>query len=207
MPRPHQRFPANRTAALLFGALALSPVLAAGASPSFDCRKVGRGSVADQVCRDEELARLDRKLATVYAAARRKASAERPPTLTAEQRGWVKGRDDCGKSEDRRGCVVESYRRRTAELQARYRLVPGVGPVRYACAGNPANEIVVNLFATDPPVLIAERGDQVSTMFRSNAAAAAGYVGRNESFREEGTDAVVRWGYGTPEMRCTRAAR
>lgn len=204
-PFPIRR--SNRITALFVGTLLLSPWLAWAASPSFDCAKVRAGSVADQICRDDELSRLDRKLAEVYGAARRKAANERPPTLAAEQRGWIKGRDDCWKSEDRRGCIVESYRRRTAELQARYRLVPAVGPVFYACNGNPANEIVINLFATDPPVLIAERGDQVSTMFRMNTAAAPGYVGRNETFREEGTDAVVRWGYDTPEMRCTRAAR
>ena len=161
----------------------------------------------DQVCRDEDLSRLDRKLADVYAAARRKAANEHPQTLAPEQRGWIKGRDECSKSEDRRGCIAESYRRRIAELQARYRLVAGVGPVRYACNGNPADEIVVTLFATEPPVLIAERGDQVATMFRMNAAAASGYVGRNETFREDGAAAVVRWGAGSPEMRCTRAAR
>ena len=195
----------NLAAALIAGVVLQLPAPAASASPSFDCMKVRRGSVADQVCRDDELSRLDRKLAEVYAAARRKAVAERPPTLAAEQRGWLKGRDDCWKSEDRRGCIAETYRRRTAELQARYRLVPAVGPVRYACDGNPANEIIVSLFATEPPVLIAERGDQVSTMYRATGAA-PGYVGRNESFREDGTDALVRWGYGTPEMRCTRRA-
>lgn len=207
MPRPFLSFRSNPPAAAIIGALLLWPLLASGASPSFDCTKVARGSIAAQVCRDDELARLDRKLNEVYGAARRKAVNQRPPTLAAEQRGWLKGRDDCWKSGDRRGCIAESYRRRTAELQARYRLVTAVGPVRYACNGNPADEVVVNLFATDPPVLIAERGDQVSTMYRMSAAAASGYVGRNESFREDGADAVVRWGYGAPEMRCTRAAR
>lgn len=207
MPRPFRRFRLSCAAAATACAFALPPLVAWSASPSFECTKVRQGSVPDQVCRDDELSRLDRKLAEVYAAARRKAADQRPPRLAAEQRGWIKGRDDCWKSEDRRGCIAESYRRRTAELQAQYRLVAGVGPVRYACNGNPADEVVVNLFATEPPVLIAERGDQVSIMFRTNAAAVSGYVGRNESFREEGTEAVVRWGYGSPEMRCTRAAR
>lgn len=206
MSRPSRRFRPSRAAFVVACVLALPPMLSWSASPSFDCTKVRQGSVPDQVCRDEELSRLDRTLAGVYAAARRKAADQRPPVLASEQRGWIKGRDDCWKSEDRRGCIVESYRRRIAELQAQYRLVAGVGPVRYACNGNPADEIVVSLFATEPPVLIAERGDQVSLMFRTNAAAPPGYVGRNESFREEGTQAVVRWGYGAPEMRCTRAA-
>lgn len=194
-------------AALLACLIVSAAATGRAASPSFDCARVARGSVADQVCRDVDLARLDRKLAEVYAAARRKAANQQPPTLAAEQRGWIKGRDDCAKSEDRRGCIAESYRRRTAELQARYRLVPGVGPVRYACNGNPADEIVVNLFATEPPVLIAERGDLVSTMFRAGGPAPADYVGRNETFREDGTAAVVRWGVGAPELRCVRQTR
>jgi uncharacterized protein len=123
--------------------------------------------------------------------------------LHAEQRGWIKGRNDCWKSADKRACVQDEYVRRIAELQARYRLVPGRGPFSFACDGNPANEVVVTYFQTEPPTLIAERGDSTSLMFQQPSASGARYLGRNESFWEHQGVATIVWGYGAPKMRCT----
>jgi uncharacterized protein len=173
--------------------------------PSFACDKVRPGSIPAMVCEDAELAALDRKLSGVYAAASRKASNERPPLLKAEQRGWIKGRDDCWKSDDKRGCVRNEYVRRIAELQARYRLVPGNGPIRFVCDGNPANEVVATFFRTEPPTLIAERGDGVSLMFMQPSGSGAKYQGRNETLWEHQGEATITWGYGAPEMRCRKA--
>jgi uncharacterized protein len=177
-------------------------VLAEG--PSFDCAKVEAGSIEEMVCKDKGLTALDRKLAEVYSAASKKAVNEHPPLLKAEQRGWIKGRNDCWKSADRRKCVEDNYRSRITELQARYRLVPAIGPVTYACDGDPKNEVTVTYFKTDPPTLIAERGDQVSLMYVQPSASGARYQGPNESFWEHQGEAVITWGYGAPEMRCTK---
>lgn len=173
------------------------------AGPSFDCTKAD-GTIEELICKDEQLAELDRKLAEVYAAASRKATDEHPPLLKAEQRGWVKGRNDCWKSDDPRSCTETEYRHRIAELQARYRMVPGKGPFWYACDGNPQNEVVVTFFETDPPTLIAERGDQVSLMFQQPSGSAAKYQGRNESFWGQQGEATIVWGYNASEMRCVR---
>jgi len=173
--------------------------------PSFACGKVRPGSIEAMVCGDAELAALDRRLAGVYSAAAKMAANERPPLLKAEQRGWIKGRDECWKSDDKRACVQSEYVRRIAALQARYRLVPANGPVRYACDGNPANEVVAMYFQTDPPTLIAERGDGVSLMYLQPSASGAKYQGRNESLWEHQGEARVTWGYGAKEMRCKRA--
>ena len=147
---------------------------------------------------------MDRKLADVYAAASAKAVNEHPPQLKAEQRGWIKGRDDCWKADDRRACVRDEYRRRIAELQARYRLVPHRGPFTFVCDGNPANEVVVTFFATEPSTMIAEHGDGVSLMFQQPSASGTRYQGRNERFWEHQGEARVTWGYGAPEMRCRK---
>jgi len=174
------------------------------AGPSFACTGAAAGSVEGMVCEDEELSTLDRKLSEVYAAASAIATPERPPTLAAEQRGWIKGRDECWKSNDPSGCVETEYVRRIAELQARYRLVPFVGPVRFTCDANPANEVVATFFETEPPTLVAERGDSVSVMFLQPAASGSRYRGRNESFWEHHGEATIRWGHGAPEMRCKK---
>lgn len=172
--------------------------------PSFACHAVAAGSIEAMICGDAELSALDRKLAGVYAAAARKAADEHPPMLKAEQRGWVKGRDDCWKSDDKRGCVRDEYRRRTAELQARYRLVAGSGPVRFQCGASPADEVVATFFPTDPPTLIAERGDGVALMYQQPSGSGARYQGRNETFWEHQGEASITWGFEAPEMRCRK---
>lgn len=177
--------------------------LAAAQGPSYSCHEAGDGSIEAMVCDDKDLSALDRRLAEVYAAASAQSANEHPPMLKAEQRGWIKGRDDCWKSDDRRGCVSDSYRRRIAELQVRYRLAPAIGRVRFTCDGSAANELVVTYFQTDPSTLIVERGDSVSLMSQQPSASGARYQGRNQSFWEHQGEARVRWGHGAREMRCT----
>jgi len=151
------------------------------------------------------LSALDRKLSVIYSAAAKKATNEHPPVLKAEQRGWIKGRNDCWKSADKRACVQDEYQRRIAELQARYRLVQGNGPVRFICDENPANEVLVTFFQTDPPTLIAESGDSVSLMSLQPSGSGTKYRGRNETYWEHQGGASITWGYGAPQMRCKRA--
>lgn len=191
---------------LLAAAAALTAGAAWGAeSPSFDCRRVATPSIAAQVCNDPRLARLDRQLAQVYAAARRVAAkAKPPPPLAAEQRGWVRWRDDCWKETGREAaCIEERYKQRTAELQARYRLLPGRGPDRLVCGGDPANELVVTWFNTDPPSLVAERGDQTSLMLWQTEDGMQRYVGRNERIDgQPGGELLLQWGYQAPTLHC-----
>lgn len=173
-------------------------------APSFDCAKVQDSSIETMICKDEELARLDRELVGVYSAATKQAITEQPPLLKAEQRGWIKGRNDCWKDQDQRQCVEDNYRRRIAELQARYRLVKGNGPFFYVCDGNPASEVIATYFQTDPPTLIAERGDQVSLMYLQPSGSGSKYQGGNESLWEHQGEALIVWGYGQAEMHCKK---
>ncbi len=178
-------------------------VMATG--PSYDCDKVETNSIEEMICRDNELSALDRKLSVIYSAAAKKATNEHPPVLKAEQRGWIKGRNDCWKSDDKRACVQDEYQRRIAELQARYRLVQGNGPVRFICDENPANEVLVTFFQTDPLTLIAERGDSVSLMYLQPNGSGTKYQGRNETFWKHQGEVSITWGYGAPQMRCKGA--
>jgi uncharacterized protein len=175
---------------------------AAAAGPAFDCKKVRAGSIEEMICKDPGLSALDVKMAEVYKGAAQKAKNERPPVLKSEQRGWVKGRNECWKSPDKKVCIETEYRQRIAELQARYRLLPGTGPVFYACDNDPRNELIVNFFPTEPPTLIAERGDSTSLMYQQPAASGSRYQGRNETFWEHHGEAKVTWGYGAKEMVC-----
>ena len=105
-----------------------------------------------------------------------------------------------------RGCVRDEYVRRIAELQARYRLVPHSGPVSFMCEGNSANEVVATFFQTQPPTLIAERGDSVSLMFLQPSGSGAKYQGRNETFWEHQGEALITWGHGAAAMHCKKAS-
>jgi uncharacterized protein len=189
--------------AMILVAFAMPTVNTLATEPSFDCDKT-EGSIEELICQDEKLAELDRKLAEVYTAAARKATNEHPPFLKTEQRGWIKGRNECWKSDDPRACTETEYRHRIAELQARYRLVPEKGPFWFVCDGDPRNEVVVTFFETDPPTLIAERGDGVSFMIQQPSGSGAKYQGRNETFWEHQGEATIVWGYDAPEMRCVR---
>lgn len=186
---------------IMVGVAALSATFSfAQIAPSFDCTKVEKGSIEDVVCEDAELSTLDNKMAQVYAAATKKALEEHPPILKTEQRGWVKGRDDCWKSDDKRACVITSYRDRIAELQARYRLVNITGTATYRCPNNA--EVIATYFETNPKTAIAEYGDSVSTMYLQPSGSGTKYQGRNETLWEHKGEAKITWGYGSPEMNC-----
>lgn len=175
------------------------------------CRvRIAPGSIEGLTCRRAGLATLDLQLAALYQQARGKAGQERPPVLAAEQRGWQRGRNDCwkagpaGEGDDARAaCVADSYRQRILELQTRYRLVPVDATARWRCGDG--SEVALSYFnTTEPPSLIAERGDQTSLMAQQPAASGTRYAGRNESVSEHQGEARVVWGWQAPELRCTR---
>lgn len=174
---------------------------ASAQGPSFDCEQVSPGSIEALICDNSDLAALDIKLNRVFVLASNKAK-DGLARLQAEQRGWIKGRNDCWKSEDKVACVREEYIRRIAGLQAWYRLVFAAAPAFYTCDGNPASEIVATCFQTDPPTLIAERGDRVSLMYRQPGDGDAAYHGRNEKLWEKDGVTFVQWGFDAPVMHC-----
>jgi uncharacterized protein len=94
------------------------PVATFAASPSFDCAKAS-SSVEKLVCNDAELAKLDNSLSSLYHQLLKNLSVADQKLLKTEQRGWVKGRDDCWKSDDMRGCVASGYHDRINELKDR----------------------------------------------------------------------------------------
>lgn len=172
--------------------------------PAFSCTKIPPGSIEATICAEPVLAQLDRTLMQVYTQATKKAQSEHPPTLKAEQRGWIKGRNECWKETLQFNCIRTAYEQRISELQAKYRLVPFTGPVRFICNGNPANEVTVNFFQTQPKTLIAEYGDSVSLMHLQPSDSGTKYQGRNESFWQHQGEALISWGFNSDQMRCAR---
>lgn len=98
--------------------LCLASASAWPAPPSFDCAKAS-SEVEKLICGDPELAQLDRSLSDLYHRVLEDTPAGEQKRLKTEQRGWVKGRDDCWKAEDLRDCVAREYRARIDELKDR----------------------------------------------------------------------------------------
>lgn len=102
----------------LIAITAATSLPASAANPGFDCDEAIHE--AEQfICKDAELARLDRSMNELYAEVLAHIPASERKFLKAEQRGWVKGRNDCWKSSDMRGCIADSYRDRIDELEDR----------------------------------------------------------------------------------------
>ena len=180
------------------------PAAAFAEGPTFNCAKA-QGEVEKLICSDASLAALDRKLDSVYKAASAKAQGKLATRLREDQRGWVKGRNDCWKANGQqtwitatwtvntvKDCVDAQFRLRTSELQAVWRLLPPK-TVSYACQNNPANEVVANFFETDPPTIRLERGDRTKTLWRVGAAGAGQYEGQNVSLVQQGSELKVSW--------------
>lgn len=169
--------------------------------PSFKCSP-GMSSAAETlICQSEQLSTLDRKLAGVYDTAVKKA-ANAAKTLKAEQRGWIKGRDECWKADDKQTCLRDSYTLRIVEIQTAYGLVPSTGPVKFDCASD--GSVVATFFQTDPPSINATYKNQQSLMLAVPSGSGAHYQGRNERFWEHQGEALVTWGYGAKEMTCKK---
>jgi len=81
--------------------------------PSFDCSKAEKGSSEEIICSSDTLMDLDRELSSVYKEA--KKEAKKSDQIKAHQRGWMKGRDECWKADDRKECIIKEY-----EFQIKY---------------------------------------------------------------------------------------
>jgi uncharacterized protein len=163
------------------GLLVTTPALGQE-GPAFDCAKA-ESSAEKLICQDVDLAKLDRLVADRYAAALKvikgldtgAASAEN--TLRANERGWIKGRDECWKAAELRECVEAAYLRREGQLVARWMLEQPTGVSFWGCGGNPANEIVTTFFDTTLPSVRFERGDTIDTGSLERSASGSRYEG------------------------------
>lgn len=182
-------------------ALAFTSSAVAADGPSFKCSANMSSAVEDIICKTPALGALDRTLAKAYNAALKKAGTT-ATALKAEQRGWIKGRDECWKSDDKPSCISDSYRQRIVEVQSAYGLVASTGPVTFDCGSN--GTVSATFFQTEPPSLAAIYKDQRSLMTAVQSASGSHYQGQNESFWEHQGEARVTWGYGANEMTCKK---
>ena len=170
--------------------------------PSFDCAKAG-WSVEELICKDADLAALDRQMAAVYAAALKRVTEDNYEDPAAVQRGWIKGRNDCWKSDNLRACIVSSYQHRIAELQIQYGQLVVPTPVYYTCGKTALTAVFYQ--QTDPQTVVltfipALTGVDQILAYHSPSGSGAQYEGRNVSFWEHHGEAKLTW--FDQEMSC-----
>lgn len=131
------------------------PALAQDTGPSYDCTKAS-GSVEEAVCASMSLSALDREVATLYGLAKSSVSGSDADRLTAYQRGWIKGRNDCWKAGDRmQHCIAAAYLDRIHDLRtefaaARSNTGGSFGPFIYTCDGMeaPISVVFADIYAS-----------------------------------------------------------
>jgi uncharacterized protein YecT (DUF1311 family) len=67
----------------------------AAAAPSFDCKRAS-SIVEKEICSSAEFSALDRDIAASFTAALAVLGPADAAALRADQRAWLKTRDDCG---------------------------------------------------------------------------------------------------------------
>lgn len=169
--------------------------------PSFKCSDKMSSSVEALICKNPDLASQDRKLAATYDAALKKAG-DRSKTLKAEQRGWIKGRDECWKSDDQQACISDAYNQRLVELQSGYGLVSGIGPVTFDCGQE--GTLSATFYQTEPASMVGTYKNRQALLLVAQSGSGARHQGPNETFWEHQGEAKVTWGYGAKEVICKK---
>ena len=95
--------------------------------PTFDCTTPRPHEIEILICGDLVLIELDQTLAQVFQAAKSQASKlennaqDAVKSLTAEQRGWIKDRNECWKDQqDKKACAMAAYQQRIAYLESKW---------------------------------------------------------------------------------------
>jgi len=182
------------------------------AGPSFDC-KAAQGQTEQLICKDDTLARLDRETTRLYGLAldARSLPTTQKKMLLAEQRGWIKSRNDCSKSGDAKACATTSHLQRIYELRHGYAGAhtqddKGIsrGPFGIRCPGIEA--VIAGTFVqTEPGYAYLRWLDQQLVLKQTASASGARYVATiadgEALFWDKGPDAQLVLP-GKPGMNC-----
>lgn len=175
--------------------------------PSFDCSKTS-GGIEELICQNDELAVLDRKLTKYFKLATESYPAEELKTLKAEQRGWIKGRNDCWKSDDKSECVRSHYQHRITDLQITTGSAGITHSAVFLCNPDKHDSITAVFYKeTELPAAVLTRlsddVDEQKLLFLTRSGSGARYLGRNVEFWSKGSKAIVTWGViDTAEFKC-----
>lgn len=183
-----------------------------GVSPSFDCAKAS-SETETMVCGDPHLAQLDNEIARLYKLAENtpQPDRQRMQELRATQRGWIKGRNECWKADDKRACIVDAYASRIMYLRQGYANSRtdddagiSTGPFALACKGLDFG-IGVVFVRTEPSIAHLQWLDSSVTVTSEISGSGVKYTGSNHEGRYQlwtkGMEAMLTMP-GRPETQC-----
>ncbi|MEP0203812.1 MAG: MliC family protein [Halioglobus sp.] len=184
----------KQTFSAIVMATALSSV--AHAQPAFDCAEA-EGQVENLICSNDELQKLDQLLAKTYARAMQTLPEQDRVTERAFQRGWIKGRNDCWKSDNVETCVTHSYQTRIVELQIRSGALEAPEFILLSCKQEPNKHLTASFYNETEPrsVVLTLDNDQVIA-FAIRTASGARYQASNVDLWTKGKEARLNW-FGT----------
>lgn len=161
--------------------------------PAFDCARA-EGQVQQLVCSDDELAGLDRELATVYQTALETLPPDDVPQTKAQQRGWIKGRDDCWKADDVSQCVAGAYRMRIVELQIVSGQLSAPTTVSLTCGDGAQLPFFAAFYNdTSPPAVVLTKGPDQVIAFIARSGSGARYTSDGVEYWEHQGRASIDW--------------
>lgn len=164
--------------------------------PTFDCTGAEH-EIEQLICQDAELIALDKQMAGIYKRALAKNSGESLDTLKAYQHGWVKARNGCWKTDDKRACTIESYQLRMVELQIQNGLVEVPKAVGFVCNNDKSKAFFATFYnALSPQAVVITYGNDQAIAIAAPAASGSKYIATNMQFWEHHGEARVDW-YGT----------
>ena len=161
------------------------------AKPAFKCKNL-ESSIEELICRDDKLGELDQKVRVYYQSALKKVPKAEVKRLKAMQRGWVKGRNDCWKAQNKRDCMESNYTSRITELQIMAGDVVVPKEIVFDCGQN--RRISAYFYNnTQIPAAVLNYDKEQIIAYISRSGSGAKYEGRNVTFWNKGDEATVTW--------------
>jgi len=165
----------------------------AHAQPAFDCDDAD-GEVETLICENKALQELDQTLAKTYARTMQALPKEDRAYEKTIQRGWIKGRNDCWKSDEQERCVTYSYQTRIVELQIRGGALEAPKPISLQCELEPRERFTASFYSeTEPASVVLTRGNDQVIAFATRTASGARFQAEGVDFWTKGKEARVDW--------------
>jgi len=167
------------------------------AQASFDCKKASNPT-EHLICKDKELASLDRKMAQTYSKAKNSYLGNEMESLKAGQRSWIKQRNRCKASKP---CLTHVDQKRITQLQVEGGLVRNGASdnVSYKCAnGDKLSAVYYN--NTEIPAVFVSMGNFQALMYLAPSGSGGKYESGNKMFWEHHGEATLQ--RGKSELVC-----
>ncbi|MEB2623161.1 MliC family protein [Pseudomonas sp. YuFO8] len=205
------------TSLLAVGAWASTSLCANAATPartfntSFDCASA-REPIEKLICRDSQLAQMDRELQRLYLLALTDAHSVPPPNkVELDQQFWVHARNQCAGTQAK-ACTIRSYVERAhllrqgsaiARTKDPSRLTEG--PVAYRCTGF-NGVLTATFFNAEPGVVYLKWANASVILDQVSNYSGTQYKGKDfrgdYSFWQNGSETLLQMP-GSGAMTCT----